>query len=157
MIDLYKYKSYEINSEFKESTTGPCIYFVDYFKFNNLNSFGIQSNQKYIFYEQESDKEIKTLKGKYENVSIITNHYLNTNIYRKAFILFDSIGDISFEVQKFNFPIIYSESYGYYIKHKNYFQLCKGENTLKELYYYLDNEGLYYNEIFLLNNFISKL
>ena len=149
MIDLYKYKSYEINSEFKEIIQGPCIYFVDFFKFNNLNSFGIQSNKKYILYEQLFYKDINTLSGKYENVSIITNNYLNTNIYRKAFILFNSTGDISFEVQKFNFPIIHPVLITGYKYQKEYFQLCQGENTLKELYYYLDNDWPYYYEFFI--------
>ena len=149
VIDIYKYKSYEINSEIKETVKGPCIYFVDYFKFNNLNSFGIQSNQKYILYEQEFSNEIKSIEGKYENVSIIINHYLNANIYRKGFILFNSTGDISLEVKKYDFPIIYSLLNRNNRSPKEYFQLCQGENTLKELYYYLDNEWDYYDEFFI--------
>ena len=149
LIDLYKYKSYEIDSESKKIKEGPCLFFVDYFKFNNLNSFGIQSNQKYIFYEQQITNEIRTFTGKYENVSIITNNYLNTKTYRKAFILINSTGDISFEVKKFNFPIIYSELNGMYSNKKEFFQLSRRENTLKELYFHLNNNSPNYYEIFL--------
>ena len=149
LIDIYKYKTYEINSEFKDIIKGPCLYFLDYFKFNYLNSFGIQSNQKYILYEQTISKDIRTSLGKYENISIITNHYLNSTIYRKAFIFFNSTGDISFEIKKFNFPIIHQEKEGNYFPQKEYFQLCQGENTLTEIYFYLDGFNSVYNEVFI--------
>ena len=55
LIDLFKYESYEINSEYKNSIQGPCIFFIDNYKFNYLNSFGIQSNKYYFYYQQKLD------------------------------------------------------------------------------------------------------
>ena len=77
MIDLYKYNSYEINSDYNKIIKGPCLFFIDYIKLNHLDSFGIQSNKPYYFYEQIQEYDISTspISQQYINMSIITNKY----------------------------------------------------------------------------------
>jgi len=77
MINLYKYNSYEINSDYNNIIKGSCLFFIDYIKLNHLDSFGIQSNKLYYFYEQIQKYDISTDSQEYTNMSLITNEYLN--------------------------------------------------------------------------------
>ena len=50
IINISKFKVSEITSDYIENFSGPKLFFIDYYKFNNLKSFGIESNHKYFFF-----------------------------------------------------------------------------------------------------------
>ena len=64
-------------------------------------------------------------------------------LYKGIFIFFNATDDDRYlKIQKFNYSIFdnnnkYSDSH----LDSEYFQLCQGESTHKELYLYIDNEG----------------
>ena len=49
IIYISKFKACEITSDYNENFKGPKLFFIDYNKFNNLKSFGIESNHNYFF------------------------------------------------------------------------------------------------------------
>lgn len=49
LINISKFKVCEITSDFNSSFKGPKLFFIDYYKFNNLKSFGIESDHEYFF------------------------------------------------------------------------------------------------------------
>ena len=54
----------EINLEFRKEIKGPKYYFIDYFKFNNMNSIGFLANESFFLFE-EKNKYITSLSSDY--------------------------------------------------------------------------------------------
>ena len=133
-LDLYKYKIDEITSDHNEMIKEPKAFYIDYYIFNNLKSFGIQSNQSYYFYEQKINKEITISNKEYTNISIIKHSYIDSQIFRKLFIFFNVHNSTLFEVKKFNYTIFHTSN------NNDYYQLCQGVDTKNEIYFYFNND-----------------
>ncbi len=121
----------EINSEFNQEIKGPKYYFIDYNKFNNMNSIGFLANESFLLYEVQSDNLITQISKKYFRAFITTLDNYALNIIKSAIIYFNSTNNILFEVKKYNYPFLEKNDGPNY----EYFQLCQGNDTLDELYF----------------------
>lgn len=94
--------------------------------------------------KQELDSR-KTIDDRYySNITIYKQDYLHSNIFKRVYIYFNTSDSLFFKVQNFNFSIFYH----YTIIHPyQYFQMCQGSNTPKELYFYV-NSGIEEKKIF---------
>ena len=145
LLSLYKHTITEITDNYNEILTGPKLFYIDYYTLNNLKSFGIEANQSYYFFEQNLDNIVVISREEYNNITIITQNNAKPYIFKRAFVVFNKTGYVNFNVQKFNYSIFKqshdnSNPYSY-----EYFQICQGESTLKELYFYINKPN---NEIF---------
>ena len=61
---------------------------------------------------------------------LLKQNYIKPHEFKKALIYFNSTNYASFQVKKLNFPNLEAYDYNSDI---DYYQLCKGENTQKEL------------------------
>ena len=145
IINIYKQKITEINSDYTENFKGPKLFLIDYYTFNNYKSFGIESNQKYFLFEQIYDTRISFEKTEYNNITITKQNNDNSQLFKRAFIFFNTTENIYFKVQKFNFSILQIYFSSYKPLKYEYFQLCQDKDTNKELYFYIEIS----NEIFI--------
>ena len=129
----------EITSDLSYNIQGPQLFLVDYYKINSLNSFGIESNINYCFFEQNLDRVIFMKDRDFNNITIYKHCYYNTFNFRRIFIYFNSNKFIYLKFQKFNFTIY---NYNVYISVLQYFPMCQGKNSPKELYLYLGTKYL---------------
>ena len=85
----------------------------------------------------------------YTNFSILSNHAAKLQRFSRVFINFNSTDEIFFQFKNFDNLIVDSGKY---------LQMCQGENTLKELYLYLNNQEKNRLEIFtsVFGNFTSS-
>jgi len=138
LINISKFKVCEITSDFNNNFEGPKLFFIDYYKFNNLKSFGIESDHEYFFLEQTFQTSyIKTTSSSYENLTITLVNNDDSYIYKRAFIIFNTTDIINLKVKKFDYSI-------FNIGHaERYFQICQADVNHKEFYF-----NIYGNEIF---------
>ena len=137
ILSIYKYNITEITEDYTENFNGPKLFFIDYFTFNNFKSFGIESNHNYYFFEQHLDFPNQIVNEECNNIIITTQNSAKSYIFRRAFIVFNTTDNIDFKVTKFNFPIL-KQTYDERNPYSNeYFQMCQGESTLKEIYFYI--------------------
>lgn len=139
VLDLYNYKTEEISLNNNYIFKGQKLLFIDKFLLNNTNSIGIQANKKYIFYTQIRSQYFS--KPKNQSISIIySDLFYNTG--DKYFILFYLDDEYTLEIKSFNYSILKNRIFEF-----NYFEMCQGEDTSQELYFY--TEDFYsYREIF---------
>ena len=134
----------EIKSIYSKTIKGPKYIFIDYFELNNMNSIGIGSSESFFFYEQESSSEKKISKKGYQNYYITKiNNYIPQDL-KSIIIYINSTNDVLFEVKKFNYSIFTTDVYT--SPDYEYFQLCQGENSLSELYFYTFLNSLEYTK-----------
>ena len=130
----------EITSNYNEKFKGPKLFLIDSYKLNNLKSFGIESNHNYILFEQELGQSISLKEKKYQNITIIKQNSYNSLLYKRLFIVFNTTDDdIYLKILKFNYSIFANKDYSSPLDYE-YFQLCQGESTHKELYLYIEKE-----------------
>ena len=149
VVDLLKYKVQGINSENPILSKGPNLLYIDYFSFNKLNSFGFYSNQPYFYIQQQINDESTTSDIKHKNLSIITKRKSDILSNKKALIYFNMNDDFKLEIKKYNYPILNlefdDEEFHNFkdIKMNEYLQLCQGDESKDELYYYINNNNIY--------------
>ena len=138
----------EIKSEFKQEIKGPKYYYLDYFKFNNLNSIGIWANESFFVYEEE--KKYKTsvsnspFSNSYQNIYITKLNNYSPNSHKSAIIFFNSTNNIFFEIKKFNYSFLAGNSKEISSgPDYEFFHLCQGNDTLNELYFYVNYDIFY--------------
>ena len=71
IINLIQDKIEEVNSEFKHIIKGPKYYFIDYFKFNKMNSIGYLANDSFLLYE-ENNEYTTSISSYFDNIFITT-------------------------------------------------------------------------------------
>ena len=137
-LDLIKNVE-KIDSEFKKEIIGPKYYYIDNFELNNINSIGIEANEKFLIYEQANRAEIN---GKYEfkNLYITTTTNNHPDTFNKLIIIFNSKNKILFEIKKFNYQIFWNK---YSTIKDEFFNLCQDEKSLNELYFYVNELELF--------------
>ena len=87
---------------------GPQLLFLDYFTINNLKSFGIESNHSYFFLQQDIRPYFSlNYLYYYKNITIYKKGNYNSEIFKRAFIYFNTSDYISLIFQKFNFYIFW--------------------------------------------------
>ena len=157
----------EIKSEFKQEIKGPKYYYIEFFEFNNLNSIGIWANESFFVYEEE--KKYKTtvsntpFSNSYQNIFITKLNNYSPNSYKSAIIFFNSTNNILFEIKKFNYSFLEGNSEeSSYGPDYEFFQLCQGNDTLNELYFYVYYDIFYsvfgtFDSIFINSNDIKNL
>ena len=125
----------EIKSAFTKKIIGPKYYYIDNFDFNNMNSIGIGANESFLIYEQEKGyKSVSTFR--FQNYYITKTKNYFPEIFKNIIIKFNSTNEILFEIKKYNYSIFYKDDEIKY--NEEFFQLCQGENSLNELYFYVD-------------------
>ena len=129
----------EIKSDFSKDIIGPKYYFIDFFEFNNINSIGIKASESFFLYVQEKDSMTQSTLS-YQNKYIAKTDNCRQLSFRNAIIFFNSTNEIKLEVKKYDYPIFFKNSY--YSHNVEFFQMCQGENTTNELYFYLEDKGL---------------
>ena len=135
ILDIYKKsKMKEITSEIIYNIKGPQLFLVDYYRINNLNSFGIESNTNYIFFQQNLAYQISMRERDFRNITIYKYDYFNPYIFQRVFIYINSNKFIFLKFQNFNFTIYNFHVSNYFLQ---YFPICTGGNSPKELYFYL--------------------
>ena len=140
LLDIYKKsKMKEITSDFKCNIKGPKLFLIDYYTINNLNSFGIESNISYCFFQQNLISTKKINERDYKNITLYKHKYLDEYLFKRVFIYFNSNSTKFLKFENFNFSILNINEYYYYSSSTilQYFQLCQGNESLKELYFYL--------------------
>ena len=88
------------------------------------------SNESFFIYEQAMDTSNHISYINYTKIFITKQNYIKPHEFKKALIYFNSTNYASFQVKKLNFPNLEAYDYNSDI---DYYQLCKGENTQKEL------------------------
>ncbi len=144
ILNIVKDNVIVIDSDYNSTIIGPKILFLDYFKFNNLKSFAIESNKSFIFYEQKMDYNVRINDKFYKNFNIFKKNDEWSQLNKKGFIYLNSSDVFQIVIKKFNFSIIDNElasKAGH-----EYFSLCQEGNPNTELYYY--KSSLLLNELF---------
>jgi len=141
LINISKFKVCEISSNFNKTFKGPKLFFIDYYKFNNLKSFGIESNHTYFFLEQSFTESYIGTSGSYENLTITYVENDDSYIYNRAFIIFNTTDNIYLKVNKFDYSIFKIGNIG------RYFQICQKDANHKEFYFIIDNKEIF-NPVF---------
>ena len=140
MINLVRPE--EIKSDYNAIIRGPKLFLIEYYILNGMNSIGIEADESFFLYEQEfqiqDDIQYELFDSKYLNLYITKQNNLESYIFKGAFIYFNSTNNINFRVQKFNFPI-FSAHINARKPQIEYFDLCQGNNSPKELYFYYDS------------------
>ena len=133
LINLLKIKAMEIDSDFNSTIKGPKFIILNYQKLNGLKSFAIGSNKNFAFFEQEIDNYKRKINKEYNNIFIYNQNVEESQKYKIGYIFLDTTDDWNFEIKRFNFTIItiMELSDGY-----NYYDLCQGEESKKEIYFY---------------------
>jgi len=135
ILDIVKDDVIEINSDINSTITGPKFLFFDYSKFNNLNSFAIESNNtNFLIYEQKMDYKIKMNKIYYRKVIIYKQSEENFLKLKRGFLYLNSTEAYQIVIKRFNFSIIENEDkmmHGH-----EYISLCQGEDPKTEFYYF---------------------
>ena len=135
ILNIVKDDVIEINSDINSTLTGPKFLFFDYFKFNNLNSFAIESNKSFIIYEQTMDHRMTMDDIYYRNLIIYKQNEENSLKFKRGFFYLNSTDTYQIVIKRFNFSIIEKEKK---IDHgKEYISLCQGEEPKTEFYYYM--------------------
>ena len=135
-------KPIEIKSDYNSIIKGPQIFLIEYNSLNGMNSIGIKSNVSFIIFEQEQedfemDYNYNPSDDSYANLYITKQNNLEPHIFKKAFIYFNTTDNVLFIVKKFNFSIFLGyKNDKYKTPGSEYFQLCQGNNSPKELYFY---------------------
>ena len=112
-INLLKYAVEDIPYDTGAlQVTKETVFYLDYFHFNQYDSFGFYSKQKFLFLEQSicNSTTIATFSEKV-NLKIIKKEFYSFYYVKNALVFFSrELNDSSplvYEVKKFNFPIIY--------------------------------------------------
>ena len=153
IISISKFKVCEITSDYNSNFKGPKLFFIDYYKFNNLKSFGIESDHNYFILEQKFSSGISTssirTSSVYTNLTIIGVNNDNSYYFKRALMIFNSTDNINLKVKKFDFSIFNIDN------KERYFQICQGDANNKELYFYIDSNEIFnpvfgnYNSFFI--------
>ena len=141
IMNLIPHKIDEINSEFNQIIKGPKYYYIDYFKFNNMNSIGFLANESFFFFEEKIEY-ITYASSYYDNIFITSLNNYMANSFKNAIIYFNSSNNILFEIKKYNYSFLDKDP-NQYIPDYEYFQLCQGNDTLDELYFYRKNYDIF--------------
>ena len=158
-INLLKYEVQDISSDTEDLlVTEEKVLYLDYFYFNQYDSFGIYSKQKFLFLQQSICNSTTTISNcEKGNLKIIKKEFYSFYYIKNALIFFSKKLNNSFplvlEFKKFNFPIIYKsrpEFRDYPIKYESkinqYLQLSQN----KEFYFYVNNYDIIdYIDVFL--------
>ena len=162
-INSYKYSYYsflyliqdveEITSDYNQVIHGPKYFFIDYFKLNKMNSIGIMSDKPFFIYEQEMGSENHISLNDYKTIYITKKSNSEPHIFKRALIFFNSTDEVHFQVKKLNHPIIYPFINGFK-SNVEYYQLCEGDDTPNELYFYYSVYEKYSNYILKQDLFI---
>ena len=129
----------EIKAEFKKEILGPKYYYIDNFEFNNMNSIGIGASEFFLLSEQEKSKTSES-KFTWNNYYITKKNNYSPDVFNNIIIKFNSKNKITFEIKKFNYSIFINDPL--LSQNEEFFQLCQGENTLNELYFYVQIKDL---------------
>ena len=139
ILELIPNKVEEIKSNYNQIIKEPKYFYIDYFEINNMNSIGIGANDSFIFNEQEKSYENRIINKGLQNYYITKTNNNSPEAFRSIIIYINSNNNILFEVKKFNYSIFQTNT-GYDFE---YFQLCQGDNSLSELYFYISSyEGI---------------
>ena len=144
ILNIVKDDVLEIDSDYNSTIIGPKFLLLDYFKFNNLKSFAIESNKSFIFYEQQIDYRITVTDQFYNNLYIFKLNDEDSLFYKRGFIHLNSTDTYQIVIKRFNFSIIQNKRTSK-IGHE-YLSLCQGEEPKTELYYY--KSRIILNELF---------
>ena len=153
IVNLIPEKIEEIHSDFEQKIIkGPKYYFIEYNKISNMNSFGIFANESFILFEEKYE-DVFSLSQHYENAFITTFNNYEVNAVKRAIIYFNSSYDILFEIKKYNYSFFHRDNKK--DLHYEYYQLCQGNNSLNEIYFYIDDYDIFqplfgtYNSYFI--------
>ena len=152
ILELIPDKAKEIISNYQEIVIEPTYFFIDYFDLNNINSIGIEANDSFLFNEQEKNLKMRNINKGIQNLYITKTNNNEPKSFKSIIIYINSTSNVLFEVKKLNYPIYTSHNI-------EYFQLCQGQDTLNELYFYLSTSSgvnLLLQYLELLIHFILK-
>ena len=137
----------QIHSEYNDKIQGPKYFYIDYFDLNGMNSIGFGADENFIFYEQKREVDNFIFKKDYTNTFITKMNNYAPETFKNAIIYFNSTNEILFQIKKYNYPIFYNDFYfNNLVPNEEFFQLCQGENTLNELYFYITVNSFNENE-----------
>ena len=141
MINIIKPE--EIKTEYDSIIKGPKLFYIDYKSLNGMNSIGIESNISFFTYAQEQIyKDYRDIYKIYSKLYITKQNNTDFDKNKKAIIYFNTTDYTLFKVKKLNYSIFFSyfEKDESDIPRSEYFQLCQGDNSPKELYFYISKK-----------------
>ena len=144
-LTLNLIKAEEIKSDYESIINGPKFFLIDYNTLNGMNSIGIESTIPFYLYEQKPNiLETEKNNKYYLNLYFTKQNYIEFHYPQKALIYFNQKSNGFFHVKKFNYSIFYVEAkeLSDFMSSIDYFQMCQGEDSPKELYFY--NTEIYY-------------
>lgn len=147
LFNVISSKVEEITEEKTLSITGPIYYILDYYSLNNICSIGIESNEPFFLFEYNIGYQTKIVNTYYVNVYFTKYNNLEPHIFKKAIIFYNSTKSARLKIKKLDFSIFEPKL----DKHpeNEFFQLCQGENTEKELYFYNYKDSISINSDYL--------
>ena len=155
LLNVISSKVEEITEEKTLSIIGPMYYILDYYSLNNINSIGIESNEPFFLYEQDIGYKTKIVNTYYVNVYFTKYNNLEPHVFKKAIIFYGSTNSARVEIKKLDFSIFYPK-----LDKNNpeneFFQLCQGENTEKELYFYNYKDSISVNNDYLFTSIFGN-
>ena len=126
-LDLLHIKFEEIISNDDKIVNGPILLKIDWNKFNNFNSIGIQSNESFFLQEQEGEVLMEYIDMDFV---ILTQDYFKT-YYKQLFIVFSEDKYSLLQIKKYDYPI-----YSISNEDQIYIPLCHKNDHKNELYLY---------------------
>ena len=165
-------KAEEIKSDYELTINGPKYFLLEYHLLNGMNSIGIESDIPFYLYEQTLYKYSPDYKKFYLNLFITNQNNIEFHYNKKALVYFNSKEKSLFRVKRYDHSFFYVEDGFESPSYNEYFQLCQGEDSPKELYFYNSNYYRYpygfkycsfssvfgnFNTYFIKGNNIKKL
>ena len=132
-------KAEEIKSDYELTINGPKYFLLDYHLLNGMNSIGIESDIPFYLYEQTLYEYSKDYNKFYLNLFITNQNNIEFHYNKKALIYFNSKEKSLFRVKKYGHSFFYVKDGFNSPSYNEYFQLCQGEDSPKELYFYNSN------------------
>ena len=126
IIKIIQEKVIEISSDYNSTILGPKILFLDYYKFNKLNSFGVESNQSFYFYDQKISNKVSTISIDFKNIFISKINEATPHLFKRLFIYLNEASNYYFQIKRFNCSII-NTLLPYYPPAYQYFHLFQGK------------------------------
>ena len=146
LIGAYQYtilnliKAEEIKSDYELTINGPKFFLLEYSLLNGMNSIGIESDIPFYLYEQTLYKYDVSNNKFYLNLFITIHNNIEFHYPKNALIYFNSKEKSLFRVKKFEYSFFYVKDYYNTPSYSEYFQLCQGKDSPKELYFYNFND-----------------
>ena len=149
-IDILNFKVEEVTSNITLEIKEPKVFYIDYYDFSEYNSFGIYSNQTFLFLEQIFEERNLAPNWDVQQIKIVKRelYYFNRRKNALIFFIYNNYSNESaiVEFRKFDYQIITNPGEHNFYALDHYLQFSKDNDSPKEYYFYINHQ---YLDVFL--------